>query len=224
MRIDVRGVIIPNNYKRAYDYLDWENTCPKDIFDALEKAAGADVKVYISSGGGSLYAGMDIYSALKEYTGAVKILITSHAHSAASIIACAAESEIMLGAMVMVHRVSFGEYGNCEDMRRAANTLSAHDESICGLYMEKTGLSREEVLKLMAEETYMSAEKAVKLGFADTIAPDSRQLVASTVPMLTGEQVQKIMAIIGAEQSGKLDARIPLAKAKLKLLQLGGSK
>ena len=224
MRIDVRGVIIPNDYKLVYDWWGWESTCPKDVFDALDKAKGAAVKVYISSGGGSYYAGLDIYTALKHYQGDVKICITSHAHSAAGIIACAAESEIMPGAMFMTHRIANGNRGNCEEQRHNADVLEAHDESVCGLYMAKTGRSREEVLGMMRKETYLHAEKAVEMGFVDKIAEDTVQFVASTVPLLTGDQVQKIMETIRAEQSGEPDTRLLFANAKLQLLKLGGSK
>ena len=124
----------------------------------------------------------------------------------------------------MIHRVSSVAVGNSEDLHRAGDVLSQHDEAICELYMEKTGLLREKILDMMAQETYLTAKEAVEHGFVDAVADDTGRLVAGPVPMLNDVQVQKIMAMMGAGlPDGKADPLLR-AKAKLKLLQLGGMK
>ena len=84
MRVNVKGVIIPQDYKRVYDWFDMESTTPKDVADALADANGQPIEVYINSGGGYVHAGADIYTALCEYTGEVNIKII-YAASAASV-------------------------------------------------------------------------------------------------------------------------------------------
>ena len=52
MRVNVKGVIIPQDYKRVYDWFDMESTTPKDVADALAAANGQTIVVYSISGGG----------------------------------------------------------------------------------------------------------------------------------------------------------------------------
>ena len=93
-RLDIRGTIIPNGYKWYYDLFGEESTCPKDVQDAMDAAGGDALEVYISSGGGVIESGSEIYTALKKYPGEVKMYITGVAHSAASVIAMARHCEM----------------------------------------------------------------------------------------------------------------------------------
>ena len=47
--------------------------------------------------------------------------------------------------------------------------MKASDKGIINAYKAKTGLSEDELLELMKNETYMSADEAVEKGFADEI-------------------------------------------------------
>jgi ATP-dependent Clp protease protease subunit len=59
--------------------------------------------------------------------------------------------------------------GDSEEMRRAIDMLSEVKESIINAYETKTGLGRTKLSKLMDAETWMSAHKAMELGFSDGI-------------------------------------------------------
>ena len=59
--------------------------------------------------------------------------------------------------------------GNAADMEKAIETLNEIKESIINAYQKKTGLSRNKISKLMSDETWLNAKKAVELGFADEI-------------------------------------------------------
>lgn len=104
-RLDVRGVIVPNDDKELYEWFGYEATAPKDVRAVLEAAGGETVDVYINSPGGEIASGSEIYAALQEY-GNVKIHITGHACSAASVIAMAGWSEMAPTALLMIHCVS----------------------------------------------------------------------------------------------------------------------
>lgn len=71
--------------------------------------------------------------------------------------------------------------GNARDMEKAIATLNEVKESIINAYMAKTGLSHNRISKLMSDETWINAKKAVELGFADVIlfddkpAPDKKE-------------------------------------------------
>ena len=73
MRIDVKGTIVPNDDQWIYDLFEIEATSPKIVNDAIANANGDRLDVYINSGGGDVFSGSEIYSALREYSGTVKI-------------------------------------------------------------------------------------------------------------------------------------------------------
>lgn len=220
MRVDIKGDIIPNDYKRVYGYFQWDGTCPRDIDNAIAEANGDELNIYVASGGGSMYAGVEIYEALKSYSGSKKIHIVSHAHSAASFAPCAGRAIMSPGALMMIHKVSSGASGNSDDMQRAANTLNKHDEAVVSIYQAKTGMDREKLLNLMKNETYMTAQEALEYGFVDEIDQEALFPVAAASHILTPEQVAKIEALIPREEEAPTAKEIKIARARLNLLKL----
>ena len=94
-RIDVKGQIVDSGNGWIYDWLGIENTTPKKVASALKEMQGEEVEVYINSPGGSIFAGSEIYTELRAYSGRVRVKIVGIAASAASVIAQAGdESEI----------------------------------------------------------------------------------------------------------------------------------
>ena len=85
-KVRISGVIIPNDYQRIYDWLEWDATSPRKVEQQLSDIDG-DVTVEINSGGGSLFHGSEIYTILKEHPKNVTIKILGVAASAASVIA-----------------------------------------------------------------------------------------------------------------------------------------
>lgn len=170
MKIDVKGTIVPNNDAWIYDLFDVENTSPGKVTKAIEDANGEDLDIYINSGGGDVFAGSEIYSAIRAYTGKVHIHVTGVAASAASVIACAGDSDISPTAQFMVHNVSTYADGNYRDMKHASNVLRQADRAIASAYMAKSGMSEKDALDLMDAESWLTAQDAVDHGLIDRIA------------------------------------------------------
>ena len=77
--------------------------------------------------------------------------------------------EISSSGMMMIHNpYSFVEGGEAQ-MKSAAEMLNQVKESIITAYEMKTHLPREQLSQIMDEETWLHAQKAVELGFADKI-------------------------------------------------------
>ena len=167
--IDIRGVIVPTDDKWVYNWLEIQATCPDDVNKVLAAAAGEDVTVIINSGGGDVQAGQEIYTALRSYQGRVLIQIQSMAASAASVIAMAGESEISPVAQLMIHNVTTGAWGDHRVMEHAAEVLRNSDRALVNAYVGKTGKTEQEVLDVMAQETWMTAQQAVDEGFVDRV-------------------------------------------------------
>lgn len=142
---------------------------PQMFRDELEADEG-DVTVWINSPGGNVFAAAEIYTMLRDYKGAVTVRIASIAASAASVVAMAGDLvQMSPTALLMVHDPSTIAFGNTRDMEKAIDTLNEVKESIINAYKAKTGLSHDRIAKLMEDETWINAKKAVQLGFADEI-------------------------------------------------------
>ena len=146
-----------------------DEVTPKAFREELEADSG-DITVWINSPGGNVFAAAEIYTMLRDYQGAVTVKIDAIAASAASVIAMAGNKVLMSPvAMLMVHDPSTIAMGNAGDMEKAIRTLNEVKESIINAYAFKTGLTHSRIAKLMENETWMNAKKAVELGFADEI-------------------------------------------------------
>lgn len=224
MRIDVKGTIVSNDDAWIYDWYEIENTTPKSVSDSIKNANGQPLDVYINSGGGDLLAGMEMYSALRDYNGQVSIHIQSMAGSAASIVAMAGVSDISPVAQLMIHNVSlYGVSGDYHDMDKASEILQSLNKSIVQAYAEKTGIAESELLKMIDKETWLTAQEAVEKGFVDKISVSKNlQIAASASGLLPLEVINKMRN----QQATQANADFLLAKnktqAKLNLLKLGG--
>ncbi len=129
-----------------------------------------DVTVYINSPGGDVFAGAELYTALREHKGKVTVKVTGIAASAASVIAMAGDEVLMSPvAYMMIHDPWTYAAGNYREMEHQAKVLREIGEGLIAAYTHKTGKSRDEITAMLAAETYMSAQRCVDEGFADGI-------------------------------------------------------
>ena len=151
-------------------------------------SGSGDITVWINSPGGDCVAAAQIYNMLMDYKGNVTVKIDGIAASAASVIAMAGTKVLMSPvSMLMIHNPMTAAFGDCGEMQKAIEMLGSVKDSIINAYEIKTGLSRARLSHLMDAETWMDANKAVELGFADEIMTRSEQtedIVAPTVSML----------------------------------------
>lgn len=192
MKIEVKGAIIGNDQQWIYDWLELEATSPKKVNDSIIKAEqGEELEVEINSGGGSVFAGSEMYTALKNYPGKVTVNIVGLAASSASIIAMAGDKIRMSPtAQIMIHNVSSMAWGDYNEMDKMADILKGTNDSISNAYQLKTGKSKEELLDMMNQETWLTSQEALKHGFIDEVMFDTtNQLVASHSSYMLPEEV-----------------------------------
>ena len=133
-------------------------------------SGSGNITVWINSPGGDCVAAAQIYNMLMDYKGDVTVKIDGIAASAASVITMAGTKVLMSPtALMMIHNPLTVAIGDSEEMQKAIDMLSEVKESILNAYEIKTGLSRAKLSHLMDAETWMNANKAVELGFADDI-------------------------------------------------------
>ena len=140
------------------------------LFKEELNAGSGDITVWINSPGGDCVAAAQIYNMLMDYTGNVTVKIDGLAASAASVIAMAGGDVYMSPvSMLMIHNPSTIAIGDSEEMLRAKALLDEVKESIINAYELKSGMSRAKLSHLMDAETWMNANKAIEMGFADKI-------------------------------------------------------
>ena len=148
---------------------------PQSFRDELYAEEG-DITLWLNSPGGNVFAAAEIYTMIRDYPHKVTVKIASIAASAASVIAMAGNTvQMSPTALLFVHDPSTIAMGNAKDMEKAIATLNEVKESIINAYAAKTGLSRNRISKLMSDETWINAKKAVELGFADVILFDEKK-------------------------------------------------
>ena len=148
----------------------WGNEITPDAFREELEAEEGDVTVWLNSCGGNVFAAAEIYNMLCDHKGKVTVKIDAIVASAASVVAMAGDRVLMSPvALLMLHDPMTIAMGNAQDMEKAITTLNEVKESIINAYTRKTGLSRNRVSKMMSDETWLNAKKAVELGFADEI-------------------------------------------------------
>lgn len=157
----------------GYDWWTGEGTTAKRIAAALRSIGeDQDVIVNINSPGGSMFEGDAIYNLLRMHKGQVTVRIIGIAASAASVIAMAGdEIQIARAGWLMVHNAWIGIYGNRNDLREAADWLEPFDRAAADLYAERTGIDKDELIKLLDKETWIGGSDAVEKGWADSLIP-----------------------------------------------------
>lgn len=148
-----------------------DEVTPKDFNDDLNALGDIqELKVRINSPGGDVYAGVAIYNTLVNHPATVTTYVDGLAASAASIVAMAGDTVTMPRAsMLMIHNPSAMAIGDKRTMDETAAILDKVRDSFIGAYEMKTGLSADQIKDMMDSETWMTAEEAVELGFADKI-------------------------------------------------------
>ena len=159
----------------------------------LQKQAG-DISKFdtlvleIASPGGSVSEGLDIMVWLDSLSAEGKrivTVVTANSYSIASLIMLVADIKLISNsAKVMVHNpmVPLLEYVNANDLQQYIDNLRALENTMYELYEFFTGLNKEQIKKLMDNETYLDPQEAVEYGFADMVVdikPKSYEMTAN---------------------------------------------
>jgi len=168
----------------ADDGLGWlfDDITPKQFHEELTGLGDiTDLKVMINSPGGDVFAGQAIHSMLVRHPANVTVYVDGLAASIASIVAMAGDTVVMpRNAMMMIHNPWTIGIGDAREFRKLAETLDGVRDSIVAAYESKTGKTRAELLPLLNAETWMTADEAVEMGFADEIE-QTKKVAASLV-------------------------------------------
>jgi ATP-dependent Clp endopeptidase proteolytic subunit ClpP len=165
----------------------WDVT-GRDVRRQLRAAGGEPVRVEISTPGGFVYDGLEIFNRLRNYSGGVHTHNMSLAASMGSYIALAGDKGKRTAednAVYMIHNVWGLAIGDHREMRAEADVLEGLTGLLSQAYAEASGKSVAEIRELMDAETFFFGEEILEAGFVDEItgtssgaAPDKAGAVA----------------------------------------------
>ena len=149
----------------------WGDTISaKEVTEYLADLDVENIDVYINSNGGVVDTAIAINNALRRHKAKVTVNIDGIAASAATLITCAGDTVRMpKNALFMIHNPSTIAMGDSEEMRKQADVLEKYKNSITETYLQKVNIDKEKLSELMDNETWLSAEEALKYGFIDEI-------------------------------------------------------
>ncbi|HEA2792476.1 Clp protease ClpP [Staphylococcus aureus] len=207
MKAEIKGVIVSNEDKWVYEMLGMDSTCPKDVLTQLE-FSDEDVDIIINSNGGNLVASSEIYTHLRAHKGKVNVRITAIAASAASLIAMAGDHiEMSPVARMMIHNPSSIAQGEVKDLNHAAETLEHVGQIMAEAYAVRAGKNKQELIEMMAKETWLNADEAIEQGFADSkmFENDNMQIVASDTQVLSKDVLNRVTALVSKTPEVNID-------------------
>lgn len=178
----------------------------KTVMGELAKFKGKSVTVRINSPGGDVTEAQAIYNALRRHSdggGKVTTENDALAASAASFIFMAGDvRRVAENSMTMIHKAWTIGIGNADALRHTAGVLDKFDGILADTYAAVSNKSREEILGLLASETWLTAAEAVSLGLAQEIG-QSLNVSASVKPgrfaktpehLITGQPLKREVA------------------------------
>ena len=154
----------------------WGDEITPAMFKSELFSDKGDITIWLNSPGGDCIAASQIHAMLMDYPHNVTVKIDGIAASAASVIAMAGTKVLMAPtALMMVHNPLTIAIGDTDEMQKAISMLDEVKESIINAYQVKTNQSRAKISHWMDAETWMNANKAIELGFADGVLEDSKR-------------------------------------------------
>lgn len=175
----------------------------KDFRESLNAVSAKELHVEINSPGGDVFAGTAMFNMLRAWAKDGKTVVTKVsgvAASIASVIFLAGDKRVMpKNTFAMVHQPWTFAMGNADDLREQADTLEKIGGGMVKTYMDRTGLSEDEVNALLAQDTWLSADEALEKGFATEISDEIK--ATAKFDMARAQLPENVQAVFKAEET-----------------------
>ena len=182
----------------------------RDINEFCDSLPAEDktIDVHIHCNGGDVLEGWAIYDRLRATGKEITTIVDCTAASMATVILMAAPKErrkAYANAQILVHNpwldpawVGSNGMATADDLEKAAANLKEQQDRILDLYVERCGCDREGMAALMAEDKFISVERAMELGMVgEVIAPIS----AKTKHSVNDKNMSVLDKVIAAVKS-----------------------
>ncbi len=131
------------------------------------------INVFINSYGGEVAEGLAIYNQLRRHKAKVVTYCDGFACSAASVVFMAGDERIMSNAsLLMIHNAWSWAAGDSNALRKQADDLEIMTQATINAYMKHVTISEETLKQMMDNETWISPQDALEMGFATSVVDD----------------------------------------------------
>jgi ATP-dependent protease ClpP protease subunit len=197
----------------------------KEVRTFLDEVAGEDIEVQISSPGGYVYPGLEIYNLLRNHDGKITTRLMGLAASMASYIAMVGDYVIAEdNAVFMIHNAIGLAIGDHNIMRKTADVMEGLSNLLAQKYMSKTGKSLDELKALMDVDTFLFGDEIEKAGFVDEIAKTEKEKDRTAAVALATISIADCVAKMKTAEQEKedLERAAALLKIDTKTTNQGG--
>ena len=162
-----------------------EAWCENDVVGSslcqeIKELNTKQINVYINSYGGSVASGLGIYNQLKMHPAKVTTYCQGFACSISSVIFMAGDERIMSNAsLLMIHNAWASVCGNAKELRKQADDLEKITQASINAYMEHINIEEEQLIELLDNESWLTADECLEMGFATNIINEESEAAAS---------------------------------------------
>lgn len=194
---DLVPMVVDNRGERAYDIFSlllkeriiFLGTAVSDVSANLVVAQllylnsqdqKQTISLYINSPGGSVYAGLAIYDAMRLIQAPVSTVAVGVTASMATALLCSGakgKRYALPHATIHMHPTTSGSQGYTEDVRIATREQERIQTQLFHLIGQNTGHSWKEIEEFFLRDKYMSAPEAKTYGIIDEVLGDQSDVV-----------------------------------------------
>jgi ATP-dependent Clp protease protease subunit len=139
----------------------------------LEMESDKDIKIYIDSGGGSVYSGLGLLDVMDFVKPEIITVNTGLAASMAAVILCSGtkgKRKALRRSRTMIHQpLGYTGYAQATDMEIEAKEINSLKKELYEIISENTGQVYDKVYKDSERDYWMTATEAKKYGMIDEI-------------------------------------------------------
>lgn len=206
---------------------EWDGFVSDEVVQMLAGVTQDSLDVHINSPGGFVWEGIAIKNHLTAHRANITVIIDGLAASMGSFIAMSGDTVRMhRSAMMMIHNPWTVSAGEADDLRKDADMLDKVRDALIGAYMDKSGKSRDEILDIMNAETWLTAEEAVEMGFADEVIEDREnvqdRIAALDLSLINMEHAPQAIRRLVHSKAGRQKPRPTAKRGKPNATNHGG--
>lgn len=213
MRVTLNGYVVADDDAWIYKWFGYTVFSPATVRQAVrDNPEGEELVLEINSGGGSVFAGFEMYSVLRSAQCRTRSEVQSLAASAASTMMLGSD-EVWISpvAQVMIHLPSTSTQGDRQDHLESVEILDGITESILNGYEAKCKgkRTRNELSEMMRSSTWLTAQEALDAGLVDGILyqEEDSELLPGSIINAVGGGIRALAGSGGLPDAGQLRAR-----------------
>ena len=173
---------------------NWRNSADgfEQKVDDLITDGVKNVRLYINSGGGSVFEANEIVNIIQKFPGTITAELGALCASAATVIAMSANNiEMASNGQFMIHRPMAWVEGNEDELSSSLKLLRTLQANFLVMYSDKTGMTTQEISDLWRTDYWMDAKEAKEKGFIDSIIGKTEKADAEDIKALMSVKMYK---------------------------------